>query len=41
MYLAKIINTIYERDSIKEFLDGKTKLQCKILQKKVGEVQGK
>ena len=38
-YLAKIINAIYERDSIREFLDGKTKLQGKILQKKVGEVQ--
>ena len=38
-YLAKIINAIYERDSIREFLDDKTKLQGKILQKKVGEVQ--
>ena len=38
-YLAKIINAIYERDSIRGFLDGKAKLHEKILQKKVGEVQ--
>ena len=35
-YLAKIINAIYERDSIRNFLDGKSKLQEKILQKKMG-----
>ena len=34
-YLAKIINAIYERGSIRVFLDGKTKLQEKIIQKKL------
>lgn len=38
-YLAKIINAIYERDSIREFLDGKAKLSEKILKKRMKEVQ--
>ena len=38
-YLAKIINAIYNRDSIRVFLDGKAKLHEKILQKRMGEVQ--